>query len=279
MANDKIAKVGATALSAIFGDISLTERPDFIPEGDKTGTEGITSEDIRLPRLGIAQGLSPQIMPDDGSYIDGLKLFEMFNDSSKEIYGRGPIFFVPVRRDVKCIEFIPRTEGGGIRDMNVPRNDPRVTQWRDVVVNGVKKRLPPSATVFDEYVSLLIKLSGESESIVISIKHTNKFNRRAATDLNGFIKMHASQGAKSVPIYGVIYSISSKSEKNDSGTFGVPVFQQVGFIPKSMPELFQRAQEYAKSLEGKTIVVQREAGDEAFDTAAMDGTVKDAEVM
>ena len=273
MSDTKLAKQGTTTIAAIFGDTDLSQRPDFIPEGDKTGTEGITSEDIRLPRLGIAQGLSPQVTPGDGAYIEDLKLFDLFNDSSNEVYGKGPIFFVPIRREVRCIEFIPRADGGGIRDMNVPRNDPRVTTWREV--NG--KRLPPVATVFHEFVSLLIKAGGEPEPIVISIKQTNKFNRRATTDLNGFIKMHASQGAKSVPIYGVIYSVESKPEKNDSGTFGVPVFRQVGFIPKSMPELFQRAQEYAKSLEGKTIVVQREAGDEDFDPSTMEA--KDAEVV
>jgi hypothetical protein len=107
---------------------------------------------------------------------------------------------------------------------------------------------------------------------VISIKGTNKFNRRAATDLNGFIKMHASQGAKSVPIYGVIYSVESKPEKNDKGSFGVPVFNQVGFVPPTLKAVYEQAAEYAKSLEGKTIVVEREPGDE-FDTATLDGEV------
>jgi len=271
MADTKLVKGGATGIAAIIGEMSLTERPDFIPAGDKTGTEGITSEDIRLPRLGIAQGLSPQIMPGDGSYIEDLKLFDMFNDSTNEVYGKGPLYFVPVRRDVKCIEFRPRTEGGGVVDLNVPRNDPRATQWREV--NG--KRLPPAATTFDEFIALLIKTGGETDPIVISIKHTNKWNRRAASDLNGFIKMHASQGVKSVPIYGVVYSIESKSEKNDSGTFGVPVFRQVGYIPKNMPELFERAKNYAASLEGKTVIVSREPGDED----SFDGPTLDAEVV
>lgn len=267
-----LVKQGMTGLATIIGDVDLTERPDFIPVGDKTGTEGITSEDIRIPRLGIAQGLSPQMTPGDGSYIESLRMFDMFNDTTREVYGKGPIYFVAVRRDVRCIEFRPREEGGGVLDLNVPRNDPRATQWREV--NG--KRLPPSATTFHEYIVLLLKSPTEYEPLVISIKNTNKFNRRAATDLNGFIKMHGSRGAKSVPIYGVIYSVESRSEKNDNGTFGVPVFKQVGYIPKSMPDLFERAQEYAKSLEGKTIIVEREPGDDSdieFTPATFDAEI------
>lgn len=260
---DKLAKIGANSdIVAIFGtDVNLQERPDFIPEGDRTGTEGITSEDIRLPRLGIAQGLSPQLTPGNGEFIDDLRMFDMFNDNTKQVYGKGPVFFVVVRRDVRCIEFKPRTEGGGVVDLNVPRHDPRATQWREV--DG--KRLPPPATTFHEFIVLLLNRDRDPEPIVISVKTTNKHNRKAITDLNGFILKRASQGALSVPIYGVIYSVESTSAKNGDYTFGVPVFKEVGYIPKSMPELFQRAKDYAESLEGKTIVVDREPGDEDVD--------------
>lgn len=258
MANTKLTKQATSSLASIFGtdEITFDQRPTFIPEGDKTGTEGITSDDIRLPRLGIAQGLSPQLTPGDNAYIENLKMFQMFNDTTGEVYGNGPLYFVVIRRDVRCIEFRPRAEGGGVVDLNVPRHDPRVTQWREV--DGV--RVPPPATLFNEYIVLLLKEGGEVDPVVISIKGTNKFNRRAATDLNGFIKMYASQGAKSVPIYGVIYAMESRAEKNDNGTFGVPSFKPVGFIPATMPNLFERAKEYAATLEGKTIVYDREGG-------------------
>ena len=130
--SDKLAKVGSNELSAILGaDMgTLSERPSFIPEGDKSGTEGITKDDLRLPRLGIAQGLSPQLTPGDTQEIEGLRQVDMFNDTTKQIYGRGPVYFIVVRRDAKGIEFRPRSEGGGIIDLNVPRNDKRLTEWR-----------------------------------------------------------------------------------------------------------------------------------------------------
>lgn len=257
MSNDKLAKVSSDELASIFGAPVGLERPDFIPEGDKTGTEGITKEDLRLPRLGIAQGLSPQMIPGDTQYIEDLKLYQMFNDTSKEVYGSGPVFFIAVRRDVRCIEF--GEDGKSIIDFDVPRNDPRVTQWRPDPGRPGKK-LPPAATLFNEYISMLVKKGGGLEPVVISVKNTNKYNRRAASDLNGFIKMHASQAAKSVPIYGVIYSIESKSEKNDSGQFGVPVFKQVGYIPNTDlgASLFLKVSEYAESMKDKVIGVNRE---------------------
>jgi hypothetical protein len=261
---------------------ALTQRESFIAKGDVTGTEGITKDDLRLPRLAIAQGLSTQLVTDDSSYIPDLKMFDMFNDLIGTIYGRGPLTFIAVRRDVRRIEFIPRDEGGGIKDTNVPIGDPRC-EWTE---GADGERLPPVATKFVEFVALLLDENGNTspeQAIVISIKDTNKFNRRAAERLTGFIKM------KQKPIYAGLYTIASKSEKNDSGTFGVPVINQAGLLDnptvddatwKRNKALYQIAAAFAASLEGKTITVEREPGDEpfdpdAFDTAAMDSSKSD----
>ncbi len=269
MANDKLAKVGETGLSAIFGEVTdLSQRPDFIPEGDTSGTEGISKDDLRMNRLGIAQGLSPQMIPTNADYIKGLAMGEMFNDRTKVNYGNGPLYFIAVRRDVRCIQFKPREEGGGIVDMNAPRE--LAEKW----VDGK----PPVATLFNEYVALLLKADGQDpEPIVISVKNTNKWNRRAYTDLNGFIKMHASQGAKSVPIYGVIYAIESRLQTDDDNTYGVPMFKQIGYIPKNEmgTNLYATAKSFAESLMDKTIVIDRQPGDESFNPEAIEGQVVD----
>ncbi|KKM78483.1 hypothetical protein LCGC14_1359440, partial [marine sediment metagenome] len=94
--DEALEKAGLTALA----------RPDFIEVGT-AGTEDITADDLKLPRLAIAQGLSPQMLPDDSAHIEGLKLFELFNDLTDEIYGKGPLTFIVGRRQVKRIEFDP----------------------------------------------------------------------------------------------------------------------------------------------------------------------------
>jgi hypothetical protein len=263
MANE-LAKTDPQSIASIFGgSADLSQRPDFIPAGDKTGTEGITKDDIRMPRLVFAQGLSAQLTPGDSQYIENLKMFDMFNDATREVYGKGPLYFIVCKRDVRGIEFRPRSEGGGVIDLNVPLTkrggkylDARL-EWQD--------SQPPRATRFDEFVCLLLRnTQGATEEIVISIKNTNPFNRRAAQTLNGFIRFYASQEDKSVPIYGVIYSIESKKETNDKGTFATPSIKPIGFLPTNDVgrELFDRARDHAATLEGKTIEVYREGGDE-----------------
>lgn len=232
------------------------DRTKSLGRGSLSGTEDITADEIRLPRLAIAQGLSDQMMPDNSLYIPNLKLFELFNDLTSEVYGRGPIQFIPVRRDVRRIEFVPRSEGGGIVDFAVPAGDARL-KW---TINREGESVPPTATTFDEYVSMLMIKGRPLEPIVISIKHTNKFNRRAVGSFNTFIKLRRGD------IYSGLYTIASVTEKNDKGTFGVPVIRNAGSLNAEIPlhrAYYQYCKNFAASLEGKEILIDRQPGDEA----------------
>lgn len=253
---------------ATLSDIQpVTERPASL-ESSVAGTEDIGTEDVRLPRLALAQGLSPQLNPGETVYLPDLKLFDMFNDVTGDTYRRGPITFVPLRRDVRRIEFLPRALGGGVVDMEVPAADPRM-RW--TVEDG--KRIPPRATLFEEYVVLLLVPGKAPEPIVLSIKHTNKWNRNAAKNLDTYIKMRASGGKKGSAIYSGMYTVASGDGKNDKGTFAVYVVKNKGFIPTETPggaALYDYAKTFATGLEGKEIVTTRETDDTDFDTEAME---------
>src|SRR5580765_5244010 len=149
-------------------------RPSFI-ETSTAGTEDITTEDLKLPRLCIAQGLSSQMLPGDSTYIDGLKLFQLFNDLTGEIYGNGPLKVIIGRRDVKRIEFDPDDRKIPL-DLEVPYGDPRLKWTKDEYGKGV----PPRAIKFVEFVCLIVHTDGRPpEPIVVSIQETNKFNKKA----------------------------------------------------------------------------------------------------
>jgi hypothetical protein len=240
------------------------ERPDWMEK--TSGSSDITSEDIRLPRLAIAQGLSPQMIPDKSEFIDGLRMFDMFNDVTGEIYGRGPLRFVPVYWHVKNIEFEKDDKGkntGIIVDDNVQSGDPR-TKWSK---DGDVKR-PPQATRYTEMVVFLLRPDLAPETIIISIKETNRYMRRAAQIISGALVEVPR------PYYGGVYSVKTTPEKFDEGTAGVFVFGIRPTLWNTDRALYERGKELQESLKGKTIVVNRdvagdEEGDTNFDTSAM----------
>lgn len=259
MAKDEVATTDEKMLTkADLDKAGGLARPNWMGERK---VEAAGENEIELPRLAIAQGLSPEITPDSSVYIDGLKLFDMFNTLFSTNYGREPIRFIPIGHSTaRRIEFRPRKEGGGIIDMNVPPGDSRMNWTRDE--SG--KDIPPRATKFIEFVVLLFRPNHDPEPIVISIKATNKFNTRTAKRLDAFIDMRQDEAIKG------LYKISSKSEKNDKGAFGVFVVENAGWVQDE--RMYKAAKKFRDSLEGKTITVQRDetetesvAEDDSFD--------------
>lgn len=274
-----LAKADPTAIAPVDpyaalenwdGEIVPTQqRPSTLDPNDVTGTEDIGADEIRLARLGVAQGLSYQMTPGDAQYIEGLTLFQMFNDQTSEIYGHGPLTIIPILRDVKRMQFTPRSEGGGLLDPDVPKGDPRLKwSWStpELKASGVRGDVPPQATEFIEFVVLICRKGKAPEPILLSLAQKNKANRLAADKLTSVVKLsHA-------PIYASVFSIDTHvPAKNAKGqVFGAPTIRSLGFIPKDTPigaALFAHAENFHNSLEGKTVVVQR-ADDDIDDSMA-----------
>jgi hypothetical protein len=254
----------ATIPTTITGTMT---RPKSLSD-DRSGTEGITIDEVTLPKLVIAQGLSPQLVPTEGVFIKGLTIGEMFNDVTGTVYGNGPLTVVPVKRHVTRIEFDPNDRKVPL-DRDVPAGDPRL-RWEG--------NNPPKATEFVEFVCLVLRDGVAPEKVVVSIKTTNKYQRAAAKLWTTLIVMREAS------IYSGLYTLVSKIEKgkNKAGQetmFGVFVVKNAGFIPVDTPQglaLYTYAKGFADSLAGKTVTVERDsvdeesaAGDGSFDTSQM----------
>ena len=169
--------------------------PAYVNTGAIVGVETITPEDITLPRLALAQGLSPQVNESDDAYIDGLRPGDLFNSLTSAAYGRGPVGVVIVKvESPRWMEFDEK-DRTLILDRNVPAGDPR-TVWGD---DGT----PPRATQFRDYLALL---ADTGEPIGLSFKGTSL---RSAKDLNSLIKLYPNQ----------VYNIGSAGKKNEHGAF------------------------------------------------------------
>ena len=262
-------------MAPTFEDMSMVEgvqqRPAEIDPQDRTGKEDIGRDEIKLPRLTVAQGLHPQVVPGDPKHIPGLSIGMMFNDVTEEIYGNGPLTVVPVYRYVTRIEFDPN-DRKVVLDRNVPAGDPRTKWSRGTGPDGKDER--PRATEFVEFVSLLLRPGKEPERIIVTIKTTNKEMTEAAKLWTTYIDN------RSGPIFSGMYKITSHIIKgtNKEGKqtmYGVFVVKQAGYIPTNTPSgkmLYDYAEMFHVSSKGKTVVGEYtdEAEDE-FDPNKMGG--------
>jgi hypothetical protein len=190
-----------------------TELPDYLAPTAAEGSEHIERDDMLLPRLALAQKISYELESSHEKFIDGLKEGELFNTVSKNIYGSGPIEFVIIRADrPRFVEFHPRASGGGIKDIDVPANDPR-TQFTKGP-NG--ETVPPVATKFYDFIVLLLPSTPgvtEPEMIGLSFKSTGL---KTARLLNTLVQQRGKR-----PIYAGKYVIGVSKAKNAKGIYHV----------------------------------------------------------
>lgn len=240
-------------------------RPSFIPTGNVEGTEVIKREDMQLPRLALAQAMSPQLKDTDPKYIEGLAVGHLFNSLTGENFKKGPLEFIILRADrPRYVEFIPRSEGGGIKDPNVPPNDPR-TQF------GPSGE-PPVATKFYDFIILRLPFNEADPMpsvIGLSFKNTSL---KVARALNGLIKI------KNAPLYACRYTITSVDEKNAKGEFKNFAIRQVGFVEDE--KLYHLAKGMYDALQKMDVTIDMDGadrdsaepadgGDASFDTRGM----------
>lgn len=213
-----------------------SDLPAFIKTGSVEGTEHITKDDLQMPRLALAQSMSPQCQEGGPKHVDGLKMGMMFNNLTEEIYGKGPIEFIIVRADKpRGIEFNPIEDGGGIKDFDVPVDDPRMKFGPD----GQK----PTATKFYDYVVVLYP---SMEVIALSFKGTGL---KVARTLNGLIKL------RRLPIYAGKYQLSTAIETNKMGTYAVFAVKNAGHVPDE--ETYNFCEAVYQDIKDKVITIER----------------------
>lgn len=224
--NDALTKTGTTALA----------RPAFIDGNDRRGADTIERGDLQMPRLALAQALSPELDSSSPKYIDGLRNGDAFNNLTGEVYGKEPIEVVIVRVDrPRFVEFNPRDAGGGIKDFNIAPDDPR-TQFGP---NGEK----PVATKFMEYVALLLP---SREPIAISFKGSGL---KVARKLNALIKF------ANAPSFAMKYVLTPTIEKNPKGSYAVFNVKPAGFVDE---ETYRYAEAVYESIKDRALSVDRE---------------------
>lgn len=221
----------------------MMARPDYIPSST-AGREHITRQDMLMPRIGIAQQMSPQLVKTNEKFIEGLQQGDMFNMATGEIIGTGPIdFFILQAGKPHYIEFYPRESGGGIKDGNVPPSDPRTQFGPD----GRK----PIATKFYDYVILQAPLRPDLSSALALSMSGSKI--KVAQKLNLYI---SQRGAA---VYAGRYRIKTVTVQGQKGTYFNFLVENAGW---ATPEELKVLEKLHTEVSLKNVVIEREPGDD-----------------
>lgn len=213
-------------------------------KNDVRGKEGITAADWKPAFLCIAQ-LTSAVKDETGdSYIEGIKLGDIYNSETKELYGRGPVEFQLLRHRKRA--YLP--DENGRMGEEIPWDDPRCDwpsdeekkSWADDGKKG--KPRPEGVRVYDWVVLLMT-----GELAVISFKSKSFGAGQTLTKWAGMV-----QG----PVFIAKFAVKSLLKENEAGKFGVFTVETAG---KPTAEQIANAERIQKQIEGKEIPTDEQA--------------------
>jgi hypothetical protein len=183
-----------------------------LAKGDEGGMDAITSQDIKLAFLAIAQKTSKVLDRSEGKYIAGLEFGEMYNSETSEIYGAGPIEFLPVLMKKRA-----RLLGdNGLLGDEIPWDDPRgIPPWEPGSPYKDVEECE-AVRIYDWAIVLLPSL----DQIVLSFKSTSFTAGKSLNSILDKYRKMARAAGKGFRPYQVKLNLSTFIDKNESGSYG-----------------------------------------------------------
>ncbi|RLA00260.1 MAG: hypothetical protein DRQ47_09735 [Gammaproteobacteria bacterium] len=239
MTNKQISKKSVTE-AAIFED----DMPGYLDRDSNRGSEGVTVDDVTIPRIGVLQDLSPQIKKQKPEYIEGAEAGQFFNNVTDELYG-AEFIIVPVMFRKEYVIWKDRDSGGGFRGAYST-----MAQAREAMVTLEDAALCDINDTGQHFV-LVIKPDTTAdvphlEEAVISL---SKGLMAASRQLNSLCKM--AGGDRFSRAYKVA-AIPIEGAKGDYWSFK---FHPLGYVPEN---IFHVAEQMYEAVAAGKKDVQRE---------------------
>ena len=224
MAGKNVAKKDEETGVAMFGG----ERPDWVGEHGR-GSEGVTSDDMSLPRLSIIQDLSPQRKKSEDAYIDGAEEGMIFNTASNALFADGNVTVIPCYFRSEFAVWKDRQKGGGFGGAFA--SEEAAEQW----ISEQEAPADWEASYTHQHFCILVhpdhtEAKPHLEDVVISMSRSQlKPSRKWNT-------MVQSAGGDR---FSRAYKCSVIQDSSNKGDFFNWSIKQLGYVPE---HLFKRAE-------------------------------------
>jgi hypothetical protein len=225
---------------------SLLEVPDYLRDSSgETGLEGFSKDDIKIPRIKILQGMSPEVRTYQGKAIPGNMWHTILNQQLSS-----PLRIVPITASKKVFVWTPKKDGGEMvafssnaktwdRGANTEHKVDSIRKgqtWKigkDVASSGLLEfgssnsdieNSAPAATLIYEYLCLLPDMMSYSPVAISMSKTALPVARNFNTSMLMLRK----------PISSIIASVSVIEQSGDDNVWYIPKIEIQGFAPKEL---------------------------------------------
>ncbi len=198
-----------------------------ILETSGQGLEEVTADDLQMPFIRPLQALSPQIKKSDAEFIEGAAQGDIFNTVTKQVWkGEEGVLVIPVYYQMKYLEFVPRSAGGGFVGELNPTDSQIAEAVRDENNIEMLKSGNELVRTAQHYVKIVHE-DGLLESAIVDMKKTGLKRSRV---WNSLMTMQKHKG-KTMPSFANTYRLCTVEEGNDKGSWFTLSISQEGRVP------------------------------------------------
>jgi|TARA_R100000084_G_scaffold73174_1_gene32752 hypothetical protein len=192
------------------------------------GFEEVTSSDLQIPFLRIIQALSPQLKKSDPAFIAGASQGDIFNTVTNHVWEADEgVVVLPVHFQMKFLEFVPRTQGGGFLG-EIAADSPDIRAAVRDKDSGME--LLPSGNELVRTAQHYVKIvheDGNLENAIVDMKKTQLKKSRLWLSM----MMMQKHNGKTMPSFANTYRLKSVEDGNDKGSWGSWSIAMEGTVP------------------------------------------------
>ncbi len=230
------------------------------------GMENVTSSDVIVPRLTIAQGLSPQLSKSKPEFIKGAKIGDILDVGLGECFPDG-ILFLPVMYRKEYLEWGSRESGKGLVNIH---KDPAIMDQctKDEKTNAMM--LPNGNLVQQTAQFIGMNLTAGGRRSFIGMASTQLKRARLWMTMATSERLKRSDGSEyQAPLLYRSYNLTTAEETNAKGTWSVWQINRGPALPdldigRDWKEIMRDASEFYRMLV---------AGEAQTDTSSLHGDV------
>tara|TARA_R110002020_G_C16045774_1_gene754099 strand:+ start:27 stop:824 length:798 start_codon:yes stop_codon:yes gene_type:complete len=207
------------------------------------GFEEVTTKDLQMPFVRIAQAMSPQVKKNDAAFISGCGQGDIYNTVTNQFWGGDDgVVVQPVFFQMKFLEFVPRTEGGGFVGELASNSKDVLEAVRDKATGMELLSSGNELVRTAQHYVKIVHEDGNLESAVIDMKKTQLKKSRL---WNSMMMMQKHNG-NMLPAFANTYRLKSVEDGNDKGswfTWSISLENKVESL-----ENFREAKEFYTSI-------------------------------
>lgn len=222
----EVAKAKTTAVSTEVDN-------DIFGQFAGEGLENVGATDILIPRLMIAQQMSPQINKKKAEFIEGLEIGQIFDVGTGDVYADG-ITFLPVLYRKDYLEWAPRDTGKGLQGVHT---DPAILD--QCTPNEKKQPTLPNGNIIIETAQFFgLNITGGRRPSFIPMASTQLKKSRKWNTLASSEKLRRADGSEfTAPLFYRSYLLTTGEESNNEGDWS-------GWVINRGPTLQEIAEQF-----------------------------------